>query len=203
MQATSTSGPGARSSDVESLARIPVADRVPVLVVSLLAVGAGFGALFAGLFGWDPAALLSEWMGAGASRSRLVLAAAGAVLALVGAASMRPALRSAGVDRTIVRATSLGEIHLSLRAIQTLARRAAAQVQGIREVEVAVGPSSSGDVNVRVVLTVAPDQPIPELCDQVQARIDQYLRQTAGVSCGQIRLVVRSISREGHRARPD
>ncbi|MEW6045491.1 MAG: alkaline shock response membrane anchor protein AmaP [Bacillota bacterium] len=187
----------------ELKARLPIADRLLVLLTGLLVMAAGFTALAMGLFGWDGALALSTWVSERALQGRVAQTVAGAVLALLGAAALRPALSPVSSERSIVRATGLGEVHISLRAIQTLARRAAAQVQGIREVEVQIQPSSTGDVNVQLALTVAPDQSIPELCDEVQARIDQYLRQTAGVSCGQIKLMVRGISREAHRSRPD
>lgn len=182
-------------------ARLPLADRLLVLASGLLVMAAGFASLGMGLFGWDGAAALSRWMAERAVEGRVVGAAVGAGLALLGAAALRPALLRLGYERSIVRATGLGEVHVSLRAIQTLARRAAAQVQGIREVDVDVVPAGAGDVSVRVVVMVAPDYSIPELCDEVQARIDQYLRQTAGVSCSQIRVLVRGVAREAHRPR--
>lgn len=192
-----------RRSQEELPVKLPLADRLVVLLSGLLVMAAGFASLSMGLFGWDGAAALSEWMAQQALQARVVEAAVGAALALLGAAAIRPAFSRTGYERSIVRATGLGEIHVSLRAIQTLARRAAAQVQGIREVDVEVHPASAGDVNVRVAVTVAPDHSIPELCDEVQARIDQYLRQTAGVSCGQIRILVRGVAREGHRSRTE
>ncbi|MBE3598148.1 MAG: alkaline shock response membrane anchor protein AmaP [Limnochordaceae bacterium] len=199
----STSASSAAQGEGEPPGRLPVIDRALVLVAGLVVVAVGFVGMTVGLFGWDAGSTLSWWVAQDPNRGRVLVSAVGAALAIIGAAALRPAVRSAGRDRTIVRSTSLGEVHISVRAIQTLARRAASQVQGIREAEVQVTPSSVGDVNVRVILTVAPDEPIPELCDQVQSRIDQYLRQTAGVSCGQIRLVVRGISRDGHRSRSE
>lgn len=192
-----------RRAEGELPVKLPLADRLVVLLSGLVVMAAGFVSLTMGLFGWDGAAALSRWMAAQALQGRVLEAGAGAALALLGAAALRPAFARMGYERSIVRATGLGEVHVSLRAIQTLARRAAAQVQGIREVDVEVYPAGAGDVNVRVAVTVAPDHSIPELCDEVQARIDQYLRQTAGVSCGQIRILVRGVAREGHRTRSE
>lgn len=190
-----------RRSETELPARLPLGDRLVVLLSGLLVMAGGFAGLGMGLFGWDGAAALSRWAAGRALQGRAVEAAAGAALALVGAAAIRPAFSRLGYERSIVRATGLGEVHVTLRAIQTLARRAAAQVQGIREADVEVYPAGAGDVNVRVAVTVAPDHSIPEICDEVQTRIDQYLRQTAGVSCGQVRVLVRGVARDGHRHR--
>lgn len=172
-------------------------DRLVVLVASLVVVLGGLGILVVGLFG-SAAGTVAGWWALMAldPRTRLLAAAGGAALALLGAAALRPAVARAGGERAIVRSTGLGEVHISVRAIQTLARRAASQVRGIREAEVHVRPTASGDVNVWVQLTVLPDESIPELCDEVQARVDQYLRQTAGVSCGRITVWVRGVARE-------
>jgi len=192
-----------RRDEGELPARLPLTDRLLVLLSGLVVMAAGFASLGMGLFGWDGPGALSRWMSERAVQGRVAGAAAGAVLALLGAAALRPAFVRLGYERSIVRATGLGEVHVSLRAIQTLARRAAAQVQGIRDVEVDVYPGGGGDVGVRVAVLVAPDQSIPELCDEVQARIEQYLRQTAGVSCSHIRVLVRGVARETHRPRTE
>ena len=202
MHSSGYSALAGRSSQPAGGYGLSVWDRVLVLVSSLVVVLGGLGMLVVGLFG--PAA--GELTGLGTlpmldARGRVAAAAAGGALALLGAAALRPALSRASGDRTIVRSTGLGEVHISLRAIQILARRAASQVRGIREAEVHVRPTSSGDVNVWVQLTVLPDESIPELCDEVQARVDQYLRQTAGVSCGRITVWVRGVAREARAPR--
>ena len=177
-------------------------DRMLVMVSSGLVLVGGLAVLVVGLFGPAAARWLGPWPPVEVDvRGRLVASVAGAVLALLGAAALRPALARAGGERTIVRATGLGEVHISLRALQTLARRAASQVRGIREAEVHVRSTGSGDVNVWVQLTVLPDESIPELCDEVQARVEQYLRQTAGVSCGRIVVWVRGVAREARAPR--
>lgn len=202
MQPTGYSAVGGRRSEPPSEPQpLSVWDRAVVLVSALVVTVVGLSAMVVGLFGWNGAGLLALPPVEEAARMRVAATGLGAALALLGAAAVRPAVFRAGRERAIVRATGLGEVHISLRAIQSLARRAASQVQGIREAEVHVRPALSGDVSVQIHLTVLPDESIPELCDEVQARVDQYLRQTAGVSAGQITVWVRSIARETRSSR--
>lgn len=192
---------GRRSEPPSELHPLSMWERAAVLVSALVVTLVGLGAMVVGLFGWNGGGLLALPPVEEAARTRVAATGVGAALALLGAAAFRPAVLRTGRERAIVRATGLGEVHISLRAIQSLARRAASQIQGIREAEVHVRPALSGDVHVQIHLTVLPDESIPELCDEVQARVDQYLRQTAGVSAGQITVWVRSIAREARSAR--
>ncbi|HEY8487114.1 MAG TPA: alkaline shock response membrane anchor protein AmaP [Limnochordales bacterium] len=179
-------------------------DRAAVVLAALVVLCGGLAALAYSLLGpraaEAAAASLPGWLAGG--QWRLTALAAGVVLAVLGLAALRPALARPS-ERAIVRSTGLGEVRISVRAIQTLARRAASQVQGIREADVHVRPAAGGDVNVWVQLTVLPDESIPELCDEVQARVEQYLRQTAGVSCSRITVWVRGVAREARSPRLD
>ncbi|HHY46462.1 MAG TPA: alkaline shock response membrane anchor protein AmaP [Firmicutes bacterium] len=103
-------------------------------------------------------------------------------------------------NRAIVRETSLGEVRISLVAIENLVRRVARQVRGVKEVDTLV---EIGDDGIRASLSimVAPDINIPEICDELQARVEQYVRDTVGVDTLKTRINVRNISGTEQRSR--
>src|SRR5690606_8197524 len=81
----------------------------------------------------------------------------------------------------LVKETSLGTIVISQAAVETLIKRAAAEIEGVRTIRPTV--SNLGDkLAVLLALEVAPDTNIPQLADQVRTRVQEYLAQTVGIS---------------------
>ncbi|HEX6972545.1 MAG TPA: hypothetical protein VF234_10025, partial [Limnochordia bacterium] len=76
--------------------------------------------------------------------------------------------------------------------------RAVHQIDGIAAVEAAVEPVGGG-IDVRIAIDAEPDRPLPSLLDEIQARVDRYLRETVGVPIGSVEVEVRDIAREGSR----
>lgn len=117
------------------------------------------------------------------------------VVLIAGIYLLRLGLRSRRRQRAIVRGTSLGEVRISLVAVENLVRRAARQVRGIREVDTFVDGSGDG-IEISVDILVAPDTNIPEICDEVQGKLEEYVRDTVGVGVTKIRVNVRNIATE-------
>lgn len=103
-------------------------------------------------------------------------------------------------DRAIVRGTSLGEVRISLIAIENLIRRVARQVSGVREVETTVNLGEEG-IQASLSIMVAPDTNIPAICEELQSRIEHYMRDTVGVNTLSTRISVKNISGAESRAR--
>ncbi|HEY8417669.1 MAG TPA: alkaline shock response membrane anchor protein AmaP [Limnochordales bacterium] len=95
--------------------------------------------------------------------------------------------------------TQLGDISISLRAVESLVYRAARQVKGIAEVDVQVAAAGE-ELAIDLSLLVAPDLRVPDVTRAVQERVEAYVRETVGVPVSRIGVEVRNIARES-RAR--
>lgn len=170
-----------------------IADRILLIVLSLVLVVAA-GMLFAVTAGWDPASLLASLadsliLGRGFETplAALLLFALGVYIFLAG-------VRSGREGFTLVQETSLGSVRISSRTIETLVRRAAREVRGIRDVEPSISIGRDQNLLVRLAVSVAPDLGIPQISEQVQRQVEDYLARTVGVSPSQVQVSVRSVA---------
>ncbi len=164
------------------------------LLATLLALGwvAIGGLLVAVGLGWDPMLVL----GAVGNYDPWPFLLAGAAIVVVATRVVVAAVPSRRPEPSIVRETALGQVRLSRRAIAALVQRTARQVPGVRDVDVDVWQAGDG-IEVRVAAAVAPDYSIPELSSDLQERVEQYLRETAGLHVSSVAVEIRTISGEG------
>lgn len=97
--------------------------------------------------------------------------------------------------RPLIRGTSLGEIRITADTIEALARRAARQVRGIREVDTFADVGEDGIV-ISMSVLVSPDISIPSVCDELQGSLERYIHETVGVDVSTIRVNVRNLASE-------
>lgn len=107
--------------------------------------------------------------------------------------------RRRGVQ-TIVHETPLGEVRVSLDAIENLIRRVARQVQGVRDVKPRVVSGPAG-LSVSLKVSVSPDISIPEVSDDLQNTIKNYVRNVVGVGVTEVKTFVENITAEAKRSR--
>lgn len=170
-------------------------DRAVLLVVGLFVSILGIDLAISGL-GWrgpGSLALLLDQLGAGAVEALAV----GAVLLLAGLHVLFMGVRSER-DDGIRQETEMGHVRISLRAVENLVRRVAAEVRGVKDVDVAVHPSPEG-VAVELFLVVNPEVAIPVISDDVGRRVRSQVRETVGVDVGDVSVAIRNIVGE---ARP-
>jgi uncharacterized alkaline shock family protein YloU len=169
-----------------------VVDRLLLMVLFLVILAKSFAMLMIG-FGWDP----SVWL---ASLGRTVFAEYRVEALVIGLVELIVALyilswsvrRRYHHEPTITRETGLGRVQISLKAVETLVQRAARQVQGVREVQTDLRMDKQ-DLDINLILTVAPDLSIPAISEEVQHRIERYIAQTVGVTPTKIQLVFKSV----------
>jgi uncharacterized alkaline shock family protein YloU len=125
--------------------------------------------------------------------------AAVAVVILLAALGALVAGLSRGVERAVVRETSLGQVRISLAAIENAVYRSVRQVRGVCDVDADVRAGVAG-VDVRLAVTVAPDLAIPAVSDEVQQRVERYVQETVGVSVGTVVVEIKAVASEA-RAR--
>jgi len=103
-------------------------------------------------------------------------------------------------SQTVVHETPMGEVRVSLDAIEDLIRRVGRQVQGVRESRARVTCSPSG-LKVVVKLGVSPDVSIPQVSDELQTTIKDYVKNVVGVDVSETQVLVETISTESKRSR--
>lgn len=110
------------------------------------------------------------------------------------------AFRRRGIGQAIRHDTEMGEVKVSLAAIENLVTRVARQQRGIREVR----PSAeirNGAVAVTLRAAVTPDVSIPELSLLLQKEIARHVRNVAGVDVAEVRVLISNITSEHRRSR--
>lgn len=105
-----------------------------------------------------------------------------------------------GADQTLVHESDLGEVRISIGAVENLVRKVARQVKGVRDVRGWVIPGG-GRLNVRLRAVISPDVSVPDVSGNIQNSVRDCLKNVVGVEAGEVRVFVENISNEAHRGR--
>lgn len=110
---------------------------------------------------------------------------------------------SPGYPRRAVRhQTDLGEVFVSLDAIESLVRKVARQVSGVRDVRAKV-QNYQGGVAVFLKATVSPETNVPDASKDMQKTLRSYIKNIVGVDLTDSRIYVENITSEPRRSRVD
>lgn len=170
-------------------------ERLVASLTALITLAAGVAGL-ALVSGWNGTPWLFDLVAAARGPARLQMGLA--ALLLVGLALFllvqvwQREQAPAGLRQT----TQLGDISISLRAVESLVYRAARQVKGIAEVDVQVAAAGE-ELQIDLSLLVAPDLRVPDVTRTVQEQVEAYVRETVGVPVSRVGVEVRNIAREG------
>ncbi len=102
--------------------------------------------------------------------------------------------------QTVVHETSMGEVRISLDAVEDLVRRVGRQVQGVREIKPVVTSEQSG-LSVVVRTCVSPDVSIPQVSEELQTTVRNYVKNVVGATVSEVRVFVGGITTEPKRSR--
>ncbi len=135
------------------------------------------------------------------SEHKLVTAAVGVLIVLVVLYLISAALRGDGDEPApIVVNTTLGDVRISMSAIEAIVRRAARQVSGIREVDAEAAGDSEG-ISVSTRIQVYPDVSIPEVCERLEAELSTAFAAMVGLPVKSVHTVVRGVAHERSKPR--
>lgn len=102
--------------------------------------------------------------------------------------------------QAVVHDTGMGEVNISLVAVNSLVTRVASRTPGVREVRTRVQLNEMGTgIRVALDLKVASDANLPDLADKVQKATASYVRDIVGVAVDSVKVSVSDISLEGRR----
>ncbi len=94
--------------------------------------------------------------------------------------------------QTIIHAGELGEVSVSLSAVEGLVQRIVADQEGIREAKTKVKPDGE-TLKVLLQISVSPQVEIPNLNIQLQEKVKNYIAKATGVIVSKVEILVRNI----------
>lgn len=149
--------------------------------------------------GWDPTPSLVTWLPrlAMETTARWLTGALGLFFLVLGVYFLTRATSGGAGEGAVPVAAEpgqLGDVRVSLRAVESLVYRVVRQERGVRDSEVKLRHHPEG-LSIGVHLVVEPDVPIPSLSGMLQRRIAEYVHETAGIPVTEVRVLVRNVSR--------
>lgn len=146
--------------------------------------------MLAALQGWggEPGYRLLETI----DTPTVALLAAG--LLLLGVLFLLLGLRSprAKTQESVLQVNELGEIRITIIAMENMVLRVVQQNQGVKDVSRRVTHTPQGLV-VYIKIRVAPDLRVPDLAGELQARVKNYLEDITGFLVHEIKVTVENI----------
>ncbi len=117
------------------------------------------------------------------------------VFLLVSIRLLLAGLRSRNSGNTLIHHNELGDIHISLNAVENLVEKAARHVRGVRGVKVRASHSSGG-LKLRLRAVISPESNVPSVTAEIQQRVTEYVKNTVGVELADMYLLVENISND-------
>ncbi len=123
-----------------------------------------------------------------------VAAVVGGGLLLVAVILLSLGLRSTGkpVPDSVLQTSALGEIRITIVAMENMVLRVVQQIQGVKDGGRRVYPTPEGLV-VQVKIKVMPDLELPGLVSELQEKVKGYLEQITGLVVHEVRVLVENI----------
>jgi len=96
-------------------------------------------------------------------------------------------------EQAVVYESKLGNVHIALSAIESLAEKVVSQNNGVREAKAQVFNRPQG-IGIRIKAAVTPDISIPEVSDAVQEQVKERVLAVTGITVQQVEFLIHSIS---------
>lgn len=107
-----------------------------------------------------------------------------------------------GGGQPVVHETSMGLVSISLDAVENLVKKVARSIKGVREIKAVIAHTKEG-LTAHLRGTISPEVSIPEVSEEIQTSVRQYVKRVVGVELVDIRIEVENIAADGHRRRLD
>jgi len=89
--------------------------------------------------------------------------------------------------------SSLGQVNVSLQAIESLVEKIVSQFSGVREVKPNIIQVPQG-IGIKVRVAVTPDVNLPQLSEEIQNRVKSRVMEVTGITVNTIKIMVENIS---------
>lgn len=119
----------------------------------------------------------------------------GAVCLLVSIRLLMAGLRSKRGKDTIVHKNDLGDVHITIDAVENLIEKTARHVRGVRAVKINI-ERKGHQLLVVVKATVSPESNVPSVSQEIQQRVHDHIKNTVGIELADVRILVENISND-------
>ena len=119
----------------------------------------------------------------------------GSVFFLVSIRLLLAGLRSRRGKNSIVHHNEMGDVYISLDAVENLVEKAARQVRGVRNIKVFASHADSG-LKLQVKAVISPEHNVPAVTAEIQERVNTYIKNTVGIELAEMKIFVKNISNE-------
>ncbi len=125
--------------------------------------------------------------------NRWGLAAGSAFLVILSLWSLLAVFRRPREREVIIRESGLGRVQISAAALENMIRRAARDVREVREVKPVLRFDQDGLV-ILLHLSVNPEANLPQVSQDVQGIVKEYLEKKAGVHVSKVQVIIQSVA---------
>lgn len=117
------------------------------------------------------------------------------VSALLAFLTIKMALRIRREEKTIINQTQYGEIRIAVSAVESLSLRATKRIKGVKDAHVGVRADLTG-LDIFIEVTVNPDLSIPQISEEIRAKVDEYIFETVGIRVNSVKVLVTKVAGE-------
>lgn len=175
-----------------------VVDRLVVTLAALFVLAFGV-AVLALVAGWNGVPWLLDLLAAARAAHRVEAVLTGLLGVAVALYLLAVGWQREGRMDVIRQAGALGEISVSLRAVEAVVEQSAEAVRGVKDVEARLR-QQEGALVVDLNVGVTAERSVPEVSGEVQQRVAERIREIVGVEVAHVGVQVRHIEAE-RRAR--
>ncbi len=97
--------------------------------------------------------------------------------------------------KTITRPGEIGEYRISFEALENLVLQATRNIKGVRDTKTRLSLETEGLV-IYLKITSFPDMKIPELVEELQRAVKNYVEDISGVDVVEVKVLVDNISKD-------
>jgi len=125
---------------------------------------------------------------------RLLFGFLGAAFFLISLRLLYSSTERISGKQAVVHETPLGQVKVSVHAIENLTKKVARQIRGVRDVKAYVAVGNGSEINVQIRTTVSPEINIPALTTEIQQTIKEYIFDVVGITVASVKVFVDNIS---------
>lgn len=161
-------------------------------------------------FGMIVAAMAPEWLqldvwiaeALHSPRGQLVIGVIGTAFFAVSVRLIVFAFTRRGGGQPVIYESPNGEVRISLDAVESLVKKTARSIKGVRDIKAVIIHGKDG-LHAELIGTVSPDVSIPEVSEEIQSSVRQYVKRVVGVEMTEVKIEIENIAADGRARRLD
>jgi uncharacterized alkaline shock family protein YloU len=136
------------------------------------------------------------------ARGQLLIGLVGTAFFAVSVRLIVFAFTRRGGGQPVIYESAAGEVRISLDAVESLVKKTARSIKGVREMKAVITHGKDG-LHAELVGTVTPDVSIPEVSEEIQSTVRQYVKRVVGVEMAEVKIEIENIAADGRSRRLD